>query len=120
MTRAQALAFVKRYGIVLESSRGEVPTFAEAVAGEPIQGSWWGHPKGHAIFWLTRAVRESPDVLVCRLVHVTRVPFPRWVPDSVRSAAGRLTIEAALNQLQINLPARRGRHGRASARKSHA
>jgi hypothetical protein len=31
-------------------------------------GSWWGHAKGHEIFWLTRAVRDSGDVLVCRLV----------------------------------------------------
>ena len=69
MTAAQALRFVERHGIVLESARhASVPSLAEAVAGEPIKGSWWSHPKGRAIFAATRAVRESPQVLVCRVI----------------------------------------------------
>ena len=68
MTRRSALSFVKRHGIVLESARGPVPNLAEAVVGGRIRGSWWGHAKGKQIFWLTRAVRDSADVLVCRLV----------------------------------------------------
>lgn len=69
MTAAQALRFVERHGIVLESARhATVPSLAEAVAGEPIKGSWWSHPKGRAIFKVTRAVRESPRVLVCRVI----------------------------------------------------
>jgi hypothetical protein len=70
VTAAGALSFVERHGIVLESSHhAEVPSLAEAVAGERIRGSWWSHAKGRAIFAATRAVRESPDVLVCRLVE---------------------------------------------------
>jgi len=58
-----------------------VPSLAQAVAGGAIKGSWWGHAKGHEIFWLTRAMRDSPDVLVCRLVgskvtDVHRAPSP--------------------------------------------
>ena len=69
MTAAEALAFVERHGIVLEAARhGAIPSLAEAVAGEPIRGSWWGHPKGRAIFAVTRALRESPAVLTCKLV----------------------------------------------------
>jgi len=68
MTSAQALAFVKRQGIVLESARGPVPSLAAKVAGEPMRGSWWSHPKGNEIFCLSRAIRESPEVLVCRIV----------------------------------------------------
>lgn len=68
LTPKQAIVFVKVNGIVLESGRGPVPNLAEAVAGECIQGSWWGHPKANDIFLCTRAVRKSPDVLVCRLV----------------------------------------------------
>src|SRR5436309_7495581 len=70
MTSRGALAFIRRHGVVLEGARGPVPTLAEAVVGAPIRGSWWGHAKGHEIFWLTRAVRDSRDVLVCRLVRV--------------------------------------------------
>jgi hypothetical protein len=68
MTRAQALAFVRKYGVVLEAGRGPVVSFAESVAGSRIRGSWWGHPKSHEIFILTRAIRDSKQVCVCRLI----------------------------------------------------
>jgi hypothetical protein len=69
MNAADALRFVERHGVVLESARHiRVPSLAEAVAGAPIRGTWWSHPKGKAIFAATRAVREAPDVLVCRVV----------------------------------------------------
>jgi hypothetical protein len=87
VTARDALAFVKREGIVLESARGSVPNLAEAVAGERIHGGWWGHPKGHDIFAATRAVRDSPDVLVCRLLggKVTLIHRRLW-PAVVRLA----------------------------------
>lgn len=69
MNAADALRFVETHGIVLESARhASVPSLAEAIAGRPIRGSWWSHPKGRAIFAATRAVREAPAVLVCRIV----------------------------------------------------
>lgn len=68
MTIGQALALVRKHGIVLMSARGPVPNLAEAIAGGPIRGSWWGHPDSHAIFRIATAVAESPDVHVCRLV----------------------------------------------------
>ena len=87
MTRRSALSFVKRNGIVLESARGPVPNLAEAVVGGRIRGSWWGHARGKEIFWLTRAVRDSADVLVCRLVgrKITYVHRRLW-PALVRLA----------------------------------
>ena len=87
MTPREALSFVRRHGIVLEGARGPVPNLAEAAAGGPIRGSWWGHEKGKQIFWLTRAVRDSPQVLVCRLVggKVTYVHRRLW-PAVVRLA----------------------------------
>jgi hypothetical protein len=69
MTEKDALEFVRRHGIVTESARGPVPSLAEAVAGAPIRGSWWSHPRAEEIFRLSRAVRDHPDVLVCRLVR---------------------------------------------------
>ena len=84
-TARDALTFVRKHGIVLESAHGPVPNLAEAVAGAPIRGSWWGHRKGHEIFRLTRAVRASPEVLVCRLVDgkITYVHRRMW-PALVR------------------------------------
>src|SRR5262249_53273988 len=65
---AEALAFVEEHGIVLQAARGPVPSLAEAIAGGPIRGSWWGHPRGKEIFRAASAVADSPDVLVCRLI----------------------------------------------------
>jgi len=136
MTTRRALAFIRKHGVVLESAHGPVPSLAEVTAGEPFRGSWWSHPMSHEIFAVTRAVRDSDEVLVCRLIngkitfvhrrlwpalvrvagrlpsarlsqlrevhtnsgrHVTKeVPFPNWVPSSVRAAAGTLSEEAAL------------------------
>ena len=153
MTSRAALAFIRRHGVVLEGGRGPVPNLAEVVAGAPIRGSWWGHAKGQAIFRLTRAVRDSDDVLVCRLIshkityvhrrlwpalvrladafarddlaalreihtsggkHELRVvPFPRWVPSTVRREAGKLSelqarsaFEALWAKPRLKLPAR--------------
>ena len=139
MTSRQALAFIAKHGVVLEAAHGPVPSLAAAIAGERIRGSWWSHPKGHEIFAVTRAIRNSDDVLVCRLIkskitfvhrrlwpalvraadhfqsdrlsqvreshtptgrHVTmEVPFPDWVPPSIRAAARRLSEKAALAAL---------------------
>ena len=84
----KALAFVKREGIVLQAARGRVPNLAEFVAGAPIRGSWWGHPKGKAIFAAATVVVDSGDVLVCRLVggKVTFVHRRLW-PALIRLAA---------------------------------
>src|SRR6267143_3529174 len=63
-----AMRFVERAGIVLESGRGPVPNIAEWIAKERIKGSWWGHRKGSEIFRVTRKLRGSQKILVCRLV----------------------------------------------------
>ena len=66
-TKKEALDFVKRHGAVLESAKGTIPNLAQEIAGEPIRGSWWGHPKGNQIYMLLNDVSDSPDVMRCRL-----------------------------------------------------
>jgi hypothetical protein len=75
----EALSFVETKGIILESAHGRVPTFADFVARERVT-RWWSHPKSKLIFALTRAIRDSPDVLTCRLVDgkVTYVHRRLW------------------------------------------
>jgi len=87
MTPKQAVALVRSHGVLLESERGPVSNLAETIAGEPIRGSWWGHPKSHAIFTCSRVIRESPNVLVCRLMNgkVTYIHRQLW-PALVRLA----------------------------------
>lgn len=60
--------FVEKHGIVLASAKGPVPSVAEAVAGEPIVGSWWAHKKGKAIFAALCEIDDSPDVRCFKLV----------------------------------------------------
>ena len=82
MTSAEALAFVRTHGLVLESGAGRAPSLAAAIAGEPLRGSWWSHPRAREIFAITRAIRDSPEVLVCRLIggKVTYVHRRLWPP----------------------------------------
>ena len=87
MNADEALEFVATRGVVLESALGPVPSLVTAILGEPVQGSWWGHPQSHQVFQITRAVRADPSVLVCRLVggKVTYVHRRLW-PAVVRVA----------------------------------
>ena len=87
MTAAEAMAFIERHGVVLVSAKGPVPRLTEAIAGEPIKGSWWGHPKGQQIFVVLELVTEAKDVLVCRLIKgkITLVHRRLW-PALVRLA----------------------------------
>lgn len=99
---------MRQHGVVLESASGPVPSLAETIAGERIRGGWWAHPRGREIFRLTRAVRDSKDVLVCRLVagKVTYVHRRLW-PALVRLARNFARKDlAALREVHTEL----GRH----------
>ena len=85
--RVEALQWVREQGIVLQSAKGPVPNLADWVAGEPIRGSWWGHPAGHEIFVVLGQVLASDDVVATRLINgkVTLVHCRLW-PALVRVA----------------------------------
>jgi len=77
----EALDFVERQGIVLVSGKSRrVFTLVEALAGEPVKGSWWSHPQARRIFAALSEVVESPDVKMFRLVDdkVTLVHRRLW------------------------------------------
>ena len=96
-SRLDVLEFVERHGIVLASAKGPVPNVADAIAGETIRGSWWGHAKGTEIFEALNAVADSEDVLSFRLVErkITFVHRRLW-PALVRLAdeIGRESLTA--------------------------
>ena len=104
MTLRQAVAFVRRHGVVLESASGPVPSLAAEITGAPIHGSWWGHPKSHEIFAVTRGLRGSPDVLVCCLVagKVTYVHRRLWAP--LVRAANRFPKKRLAQVHEIHTP----------------
>jgi hypothetical protein len=81
------LEYVAKHGVVLASAKGPVPSLAEQIAGEPIVGSWWSHPKGKIIFEVLSAIDENVDVRSFKLVDgkVTFVHRRLW-PAIVRLA----------------------------------
>ena len=92
--------------MVLASARGPVPSIAEKVAGEPIVGSWWAHPKGKAIFAALSELDDSEDVRSFKLVDgkVTLVHRRAW-PALVRLArAGAIPADRAASVQQEHLP----------------
>jgi hypothetical protein len=88
MSPREVIDFVHKHGIVLQAAHGPVPSLAEAVAGKPIRGSWWGHPQGRAIFHAAQVACESPDILVCKLIggKITYVHRRLW-PALVKLAS---------------------------------
>jgi hypothetical protein len=99
--RFDPVAFVKKHGVVLASARGPVPSLAEAITGEPIRGSWWGHARGGEIFAALEKIADSPDVRCFRLVNgkLTFVHRRLW-PALVRLAdeIGRERLTAIVQE----------------------
>lgn len=90
-------ALVREAGVVTEAA------LVDVVAGAPVHGSWWGHPKGKAIFRALEALHEDADVFLCKLregqqtyVHrrlwpaLLRVQAERALWPSLSVAARRL------------------------------
>jgi len=95
------LSFVEQHGVVLASARGPVPCVAEAVAGQPIIGSWWAHPKGKAIFAALSELDDSVDVRCFKLVDgkVTFVHRRVW-PALARLASGGVIAVGRVASIQ--------------------
>jgi hypothetical protein len=70
---------LEREGLLLASD-ATLPSVATLVAGMPVRGSWWGHPKGRAIFAAIRALEHHPDAVAVLLVRgkVTFVHRRLW------------------------------------------
>jgi hypothetical protein len=109
-TRSRWRALVEKHEIMLASARGPVPNVAEAVAGEPIIGSWWAHPKGRAIFAALSELAECDDVRSFKLIDgkLAFVHRRAW-PALVRLAeAGVLARDQVAAVQQVHTPT--GKH----------
>jgi hypothetical protein len=75
----QLLPTLERNGLLLLSD-ALLPSVATLVAGGPIGGSWWGHPRGDEIYHLSNQLEDHPEVLVTKLVSgkVTFVHRRLW------------------------------------------
>lgn len=100
------LSFVEQHGVVLASARGPVPCVAEAVAGQPIIGSWWAHPKGKAIFAALSEIDDCEDVRCFKLID-GKVTFVhrRLLPALARLATdGVITAGRVASIQQEHMP----------------
>lgn len=106
----EALDFVRAQGVVLVSAQGPAPRLTDAIAGAPVQGSWWGHPKGKQIFAVLDALGDSPDILTCRLLHnkLTMVHRRLWpalaalAPELPAAAIARVVQEHTASGKHVN------------------
>ena len=66
-------------GLLMLQDRS-LPSVAAIVAGEPVRGSWWAHPRAHAIFAIDRELAGHPDILTTKLIgrKVTFVHRDLW------------------------------------------
>ena len=67
-TPKQALAFVRKHRVVPMTPSGDLPCLVVAIAGSPVKGSWWGHPRGALIYDLANSLDDSTEVRSVRLV----------------------------------------------------
>ena len=72
----QALA---NTGLLLLTDR-LLPSVTSMVAGEPVRGSWWSHPRSHQIYAVATSLEDDPDVTTAKLVSgkVTFVHRRLW------------------------------------------
>jgi hypothetical protein len=95
-----AADLVREKRIVLAAGKHPLPTIADHVAGEPVRGNWWSHPKGGAIFAALQTLDHDPFVRICRLVdgRVTFVHASLW-PAVLRLARDPARVSAAVRAL---------------------
>jgi hypothetical protein len=61
------IAKLKEHGLLLQTD-ANLPNVCGLVAGAPVHGSWWAHPRSHEIFRMNCELAAHPDVLVNKLI----------------------------------------------------
>lgn len=120
-TADEALAWMREKRIALEAAKVDgVPSLAHEVAGGPIRGSWWGHPKGKLIFALANALDDSGEIVALKLIegkttYVHRALWPqllRVLTDEAwrapRIAALSASTRKLFDEIEAKQTVRRG------------
>jgi len=103
-TAKDALALLRKRGVLTLTPEPGFASLIEAVTGGPIKGSWWGHEKGQLIFTIASALEDSGDVLAAKLARgkvafVHRALWPALIrvmtdPEHRRRATAGLSAAA--------------------------
>jgi len=65
---AEVESALERHGLLLEHDK-VLPSVTLIVAGEPIAGSWWGHPLGHQIYELIGRFEHGAGALSAKIIN---------------------------------------------------
>lgn len=63
----KAMNELAMHGVLLKSDP-KLPSVTTLVAGEPVRGSWWGHPLSHQIFGVLEALGDREDTTLVKLI----------------------------------------------------
>jgi hypothetical protein len=63
----ELLSVLEQHGMLLKQDN-RLPSIVGMILGEPLRGSWWGHPRGHEIFAVLHELADHPDVLFTKLL----------------------------------------------------
>jgi hypothetical protein len=76
---ALVFSILKEHGLLLQTD-ANLPNVCALVAGAPVRGSWWAHPRSHEIFRVNCELAEHPDVLVTKLISgkITYIHKALW------------------------------------------
>ena len=58
---------LREFDLLLDTDPA-LPSVAGIVAGGPVRGSWWSHPRAKLMFKIATELRDHPDALFIRLV----------------------------------------------------
>ncbi|MEE9592562.1 MAG: hypothetical protein V3W28_03160 [Thermoplasmata archaeon] len=74
-----AAAWLEEFGFLLVVDP-RLPSVTTVVTGEPVKGSWWGHPQSHPIFGVVERLEGYGQALQTKLISgkVTFVHRPLW------------------------------------------
>ncbi len=111
-TSDRVLAALEASGLLLVQD-GNLPSVTTLVAGEPVRGSWWGHPQGSRIWHLLQELEDRSDLLWAKLLSgkVTLV-HPRLQDAFLSVASAREPWQlSGLDRDEAALLASVDRHG---------
>ena len=76
---SEVLRALDDYGLLMLQD-AKLPSVVGIIVGEPIHGSWWGHPLGSLIYHTASALEDHPDVQPTKLISakVTYVHRRLW------------------------------------------
>ena len=119
---AKAMEAAASHGLLLKSDP-KLPSVTTLVAGEPVRGSWWGHPMGRQIFRVLEILADREDLTIVKLISgkdtfVHKRLFPAlvsigtaredWQLDGLSGLARRLLelvdAEGIVNTQNLRLP----------------